>query len=314
MPLGHGTARVLGRLECVPKPFVASGAALLVAGIAILDWLTPLQLSLAVFHVIPVFLAAWLLGRRAGLAFAIAAAVSWFLSDVLHPEVRTALPLLAGDLATKVLFFVVISELVYALRVTRDLVHDEARTDALTGLLNRRAFYERAKEEIARVRRSGAPLTLAYLDVDDFKGVNDRFGHDTGDRVLVALGRALSRSVRDGDVVARLGGDEFAVLFPEADEEAISALSAQLETAAALELGALGISVGFSIGLASWADSLEGLDDFLRSADSGMYRVKARRKADGEDSSSIDSGRSRVRDERSGAPSRTASRPRRGDG
>ena len=264
----------------MPKPAVAASAALLVVGIAVLDWLTPIELSLAVFHVVPVFLAAWLLGRRAGLTFAIAAAVSWLLADALHPEVRTPLQLLAWDLATKVVFFVVISELVHALRKARDLVHGEARTDALTGLLNRRAFYERAEEEIGRARRSGAPLVLAYLDVDDFKGVNDRFGHETGDRVLMALARALSRSVRSTDAIARLGGDEFAVLFPDADGEATAALAAQLEVAVARELGTLETTVGVSIGLAPWTPSLEGLDDFLRSADSGMYRVKARRKGD----------------------------------
>ena len=314
MPLRRGSARVLGRLEGVPKPVVAAGAVLLVAGIAILDWFTPIQLSLAVFHVIPVFLAAWLLGRRAGLAFATVAAVSWLLADALHPEVTTALRLLAWDLATKVLFFVVISELVHALRKARDLVHDEARTDELTGLLNRRAFYERAEEEIGWARRSGAPLVLAYLDVDDFKGVNDRFGHETGDLVLVALGRALSRSVRAADVVARLGGDEFAVLFPDADAEATTALAAQLETAVARELGTLEVTIGFSIGLASWTASFEGLDDFLRSADSGMYRVKSRRKGEGDDSPPPDPGSSRVTDGLSDVPSRTASRPRRGAG
>ena len=130
------------------------------------------------------------------------------------------------------------------------------------------------------MRRSGAPLVLAYLDVDDFKGVNDRFGHDTGDRVLVALARALSRSVRDGDVVARLGGDEFAVLFPDAEAAAAAALAAQLEIAVARELGALEMTIAFSIGLAPWTASLQGLDDLLRSADSGMYRVKARRKGE----------------------------------
>jgi diguanylate cyclase (GGDEF)-like protein len=276
--VSFGSVRLLDRLERLPKPAVAVGAILLVAGIAVLDGLTPVELSLAVFHVLPVFLAAWLLGRRAGLVLAAAAAVSWFLADTFQPEARTMLWFLAGDLATKVLFFVVISELVHALRRARDLVHEEARTDALTGLLNRRAFYERAEEEISRVRRSGAPLVLAYLDVDDFKGVNDRFGHDTGDRVLVALARALSRSVRDGDVVARLGGDEFAVLFPDA--ETAAALATQLEIAVARELGTLEMAIAFSIGLAVWTDAFDGLDGFLRSADSGMYRVKTRRKAD----------------------------------
>lgn len=283
--LERGSARLFARLERLPTSVVTSGAALLFAGIAFLDWLTPIGLSLAVFHVIPVFLAAWLVGRRTGLAFASASAVSWLLSDALHPGALTPPRLLGWELGVRVLFFVVISELVHALRVARDLVHEEARTDALTGLLNRRAFYERAEEEIGRATRSGAPLVLAYLDVDDFKSVNDLFGHETGDRVLVALGRALSGNVRGGDVVARLGGDEFAVLFPDAHALAVAAIAAQLEAAVASELGTLDVTVGFSIGLATWSSSFQELDDFLRSADSGMYRVKARRRQDDPDQS-----------------------------
>ena len=91
-----GSVRLLDRLERLPKVVVAAGAILLVAGIAVLDGLTPIELSFAVFHVIPVFLAAWLLGRRAGLVLATGAAVSWFLADTLHPEARTVLWFLAG--------------------------------------------------------------------------------------------------------------------------------------------------------------------------------------------------------------------------
>ena len=273
-----GSARAIDALEHLPKPAVVAYAALLVVGVAVLDGLTSVELSLAVFHVIPVFLAAWLVGRRTGLAFATAAAVSWFLADELHPSVRPALHIVAWSIATKVLFFVIISELVTALRTAMDQVRTEARTDPLTGLLNRRAFYEKAEEEIRRARRSGSPLVLAYLDVDDFKGVNDRFGHETGDDVLVALARGLAGQVRGGDVVARLGGDEFAVLFPSADAGAAAQIAAKVESAVARELEALGVTIGFSIGLATWTAAHHGLDDFLRSADSGMYRVKAERR------------------------------------
>jgi diguanylate cyclase (GGDEF)-like protein len=282
--LRHRSARVLGRLERLPSPFVVAGAALLVVTIAVLDWLTPLELSLAVFHVIPVFLAAWLVGRRSGLAFALAAALSWYLADALHPDAPPMLRLLSWSIVTKVLFFVVISELITALRIAMDRLHVESRTDPLTGLLNRRAFYERAEQEVGRASRTGTPLVLGYIDVDDFKGVNDGFGHEVGDRVLVSLARALARSVRGEDVVARLGGDEFAVLFLDADTEAAGAIAVQLETAVAQELGMLEIEVSFSIGLVSWTDSLRGMDDLLRAADKGMYRVKARRKGKAETS------------------------------
>lgn len=276
--LKAGSARALESLERAPRSTVLLAAALLLGAIAAADALTPVALSFAVFHVVPVFIASWRAGRRTGLAFAAAAAFSWFAADTLMPARPPELRVVVWDLATKVLFFTVVSELVAALRGAMERLRDEARTDPLTGLLNRRAFYERAEEEIARARRSGLPLVVAYLDVDGFKEVNDRLGHETGDAVLVALARGLTGHVRSGDVVARLGGDEFAVLFPNADTASAAAIAAQLETAVAGELGTIGAPVGFSVGLAARTAAHACVDDLLRSADAGMYRAKALRR------------------------------------
>lgn len=276
--LRTGSAHALERLERAPKAAVLLVAALLLGAVAAADARTPVALSFAVFHVVPVFLASWRAGRRAGLAFAAAAALSWLAADTLAPSRPPEPRIVAWDLATKVLFFAVVSELVTALRGAMDRLRDEARTDPLTGLLNRRAFYERAEEEIARALRSGLPLVLAYIDVDGFKEVNDRLGHETGDAVLVALARGLTRHVRSGDVVARLGGDEFAVLFPNADTASAAAIATQLESAVAGELGTTGAPVGFSVGLAARTGAHASVDDLLRSADAVMYRAKALRR------------------------------------
>ncbi|HTC77354.1 MAG TPA: diguanylate cyclase, partial [Terriglobales bacterium] len=90
-----------------------------------------------------------------------------------------------------------------------------SRSDPLTGLPNRRAFYEVALAEADRARRYRHPLSLAYLDVDNFKQVNDDYGHDAGDELLVRVAEVLRRNLRNNDIVARLGGDEFAMLLPE---------------------------------------------------------------------------------------------------
>ena len=105
-----------------------------------------------------------------------------------------------------------------------------SRTDGLTGLLNGRGFYEAAAVELARSSRYRHPLTLAYVDLDDFKEINDRLGHARGDAVLVAVAHALRRACRSTDLVGRLGGDEFVVLFPETDRDAAEAALVKLRS------------------------------------------------------------------------------------
>ena len=96
----------------------------------------------------------------------------------------------------------------------------DARVDALTGLANRRSFGERADVEVARADRHGSELALVLFDIDHFKQVNDRSGHDAGDRVLVQVAGVLRSHARAIDVVARLGGEEFVAVLPECDAEA----------------------------------------------------------------------------------------------
>ncbi len=100
--------------------------------------------------------------------------------------------------------------------------------DELTGLLNRRALVERLEEEISRARRHGAPLSLIYADVDEFKEVNDRFGHAVGDEFLILVAETLTLTLRPTDHVARMGGDEFVVVLPETDSAGAEALASRI--------------------------------------------------------------------------------------
>jgi diguanylate cyclase len=130
-----------------------------------------------------------------------------------------------------------------------------ARTDPLTGVWNRRAFLERLHDELARARRAGSAVCIAALDLDNFKRVNDRFGHPEGDAFLKQVAEALRETIRASDVAARLGGDEFFVLFPDASRDAVESIAHRL-VARLRALGAQydGLDVGASVGMA-WFDS-----------------------------------------------------------
>lgn len=147
-----------------------------------------------------------------------------------------------------------------------------ADTDPLTGLLNRGAFFR----EVALLRSQDEAGWLVVLDVDHFKSVNDRFGHDVGDRALERVGETIRRAVRRGDLVGRLGGEEFAIYLPHADQEEAMVIAERVRSliaeSPAFEWGGQSHHVTVSLGLAQ--DGEEPLRDNLRRADIAMYRAK----------------------------------------
>ena len=153
-----------------------------------------------------------------------------------------------------------------------------AEKDALTGVLNRRGFYEYAQKELDRSRRYKHPLSLIFLDCDDFKQINDKLGHGAGDRLLWSLGHRIDKSMRTSDIAARLGGDEFAVLLAETDHEGA------LQFVKRLRLDLLDIMqinnwpVTFTFGLASFEEPPDSIDHMLHAADEAMYSAKKKGK------------------------------------
>ena len=144
----------------------------------------------------------------------------------------------------------------------------EARSDALTGLLNRRAFHERLDAELARSRRTGEPLSLAILDADHFKDVNDRCGHAAGDALLASLADVLRTAARRTDDVARIGGEEFAAVLGGSTLEGGEEFAARVHAA----LAAAG-EITVSIGVAEAQPGCNA-DDLLRRADDALYCAK----------------------------------------
>jgi diguanylate cyclase (GGDEF)-like protein len=158
-----------------------------------------------------------------------------------------------------------------------DELTELAMTDALTGMYNRRQFMARLDNEWKRFRRYGRPLSLLMLDIDHFKSINDRYGHDAGDRVIVAVARLCGTQTRDSDVAARIGGEEFAILLPETDLADAHAVAERLRAAVA-ELSfessggpaAVTASIGAALADANAADHAE----LMKRADEALYTAK----------------------------------------
>lgn len=163
------------------------------------------------------------------------------------------------------------------LEVSRAALKQEASHDSLTGLANRRLFYDRLQHAIRHARRYHTKVGVLFLDLDRFKEINDMHGHHVGDAVLTEVARRLSRSVRESDSIARLGGDEFVVLLDNVGgrEDCLIAVS-NIERALAEDSSFYGMTIDImaSIGHALFPDDGEDEDALIRAADAAMYRVK----------------------------------------
>jgi diguanylate cyclase (GGDEF)-like protein len=159
---------------------------------------------------------------------------------------------------------------------TRDL-EKLAAIDPLTGISNRRQFESLARAELGRSQRYMRPLSLLMIDIDHFKQVNDRFGHEAGDRVLKFLANVLISAKRASDVVGRIGGEEFAILLPETSKEAALVIAERLRQLAQTCAPAIAgekLDVTISIGVAAASIRTSGMETLCRQADQALYEAK----------------------------------------
>jgi diguanylate cyclase (GGDEF)-like protein len=246
----------------------------MIGAIGLLDHATGIELRLYPLYVAPVALASWRLGLRAGLMMSLLALATWAGSHLLAGQSFPAWAWALNALAHLTAFAVVVLLVVFLQR-SKTAERRLARTDPLTGLLNARAFYEVASAEFERQRRYPHTMTLAFVDLDNFKEVNDRHGHKIGDKALVEVATAMRAATRAADILSRLGGDEFALLLPETDIEGARRLLQRLSAGVAQAMAASSWPVSCSIGAVTFDTPPDNVDAIVTAADHLMYRVKA---------------------------------------
>ncbi|MEO6066708.1 MAG: diguanylate cyclase [Gemmatimonadales bacterium] len=248
------------------------------AGIAVIcavDFLTGVEYRVFPLYFVPLSVAAWYLGRSGALAGAVLCAFSWVGSNYLAglrfstPAVWVINFLMQGTA------FVVVGMLIATVRNALARAAELSRTDSLTSLFNSRAFYEEAQRILARGRRYGHEGTLAYIDLDNFKAVNDTLGHHGGDDVIRRTADLIRQCIRMGDVSARLGGDEFVVLLPETGPEGAQVLLERLRSLLAETFGEGPCPVTASIGAVSFTAPPRDVEELVRLADAAMYAAKS---------------------------------------
>lgn len=266
--------RAQASLSAPEKPVALAGALALMACVALAAHLTGPEVSFTLLYLLPVGVATWFVSLRGGVFISTVSALASSAVDAGGRPVPLSTPIVTWNLAVQLGTFLALALLLAAVKGRLEAEQQLARTDPLTHVSNRRAFVEQAGVELERARRTGRPITVAYLDCDDFKVINDRFGHAQGDVLLAAVATTLRGGTRAIDTVARLGGDEFGLLWVDTDGATAEALTTRLRTALQATMASYGWIVTFSIGAVTFLAPPQSVDDMLGHADQLMYEAK----------------------------------------
>ena len=261
-------------LEKLPRGANIVLATVFMFAITLIYFLTGSQIAISIFFLAPISIVTWGSGLKAGVVFSFLSIVGWALADYfngLHDE-RLAWFLVNEIL--RLLLFVAGASVLAALKRLVEEHKMAARVDELTGIANRRAFYEAARSEIARANRNPGPFTVVFTDIDNFKKVNDKFGHSVGDRLLSMTASIMRQNVREIDQVARLGGDEFVILLTGTDSNGASTVMERLRNDLTDMARQNNWPISFSAGAVTFTRPPESVDEMITKADSLMYTVK----------------------------------------
>ncbi len=266
--------RLTAYLDQIPRPVGLIVSLLMIVAVGVGYYASGSTLAVSVFFLVPLAISTWAGGKWLGVVFAVLCALTWFGADLLDDVFSAAPTITLINEFLRLAMFVMFSLILSAFKTLLDHHKATAREDELTGIANRRAFFERAELEIARCKRTAQPFTIVFTDIDNFKAVNDQHGHLSGDRLLTLTAELMRKSIRAVDQVARLGGDEFVILLTETDAATAKAIMDRLKSDLQKMVATHDWSVSFSTGVFTFTKPPDSVNDMLLRADRLMYSVK----------------------------------------
>jgi diguanylate cyclase (GGDEF)-like protein len=251
------------------RVFASVATIALMAAAVAFRYAIPPRFSVAFVFLLPISFATWFLSWRAGSVIAVAGAVLLFYFDLTVTDAAGAYWNGFINVTVGAIFIYIFAELrtLYARQV------ELSRRDPLTGLLNRRAFTEMVTLEVHRMARHRRPLTIAYVDVDNFKNINDHYGHVAGDEFLRGLGRQMAARLRVTDCLARVGGDEFAIALPETEQQAARLVLGEIHRALQDFCRGHDSAATVSAGAVTFTSAMAA-ETMIAMADRAMYKIK----------------------------------------
>jgi diguanylate cyclase (GGDEF)-like protein len=261
-------------LEKKSPAFVFAFGVLIIATISIIDYYTGEEIAFSIFYIFPISIVSLYSNTFFSILTCFIAGAIWFAIEYATGAHYSHYGYVIWHAIVRFGFFLITSNLLIKNKHLLDRLQKLATIDGLTGLLNSRSFKEISQNYCLLSARYQRPIAIGYIDVDNFKGINDTLGHSVGDQVLSSVAKVLKESVRTTDVVGRLGGDEFAVFLPEANYQGTKELFEKIHSALVQNAKTNQWPIGFSVGVAIFPVAPVEINNALKVADNLMYKVK----------------------------------------
>jgi diguanylate cyclase (GGDEF)-like protein len=265
---------VKSRLKNYSKPLLVVSSFVLALVIGIIRYLTGPEWALSALYLFLIILVTWKVGTGTGILISFTSAISWLIADLMmiNSFSNPLIPYLNETL--RLVVFLILTYIISILKISIDKHKELSRTDHLTGIANRRAFIDLANLELNKARRYQVPISILYMDIDNFKFINDHFGHHIGDRLLCSVAKTIKDHIRAIDVTARFGGDEFGILLAETGSGEAALVAGKLKEKLEELAQQYRWPVTFSTGVVTFERIPASVDELIDAADAQMYLAK----------------------------------------
>jgi diguanylate cyclase (GGDEF)-like protein len=265
---------IIEHIRDLPQTFLVAVALLITIFVGVLNRLMGPELSSSILYLIPISMVTWFTKRWLGILLSVLSALNWLITDAASGIVfsSSTVPYWNGlaRFGSFLIFTFILAELKRALENEKN----SSRIDFLTEVRNRRYFIELVDMEVKRAHTDDQPFSILYIDLDNFKLINDAFGHSAGDNLLRLVAKTIQDNIRKTDVVARLGGDEFAILLPGTGPELAEVITRRIQKINLDMVKKHEWPVTFSMGTVTFVGPPSTVNEVLKIADDLMYGAK----------------------------------------